>query len=155
MTKKLAKIRPYYKFEMANLYSISRPLFMDWIEELTEKLEETGYTNKQHIFTIKQTEIIFDWLGHPPAINDMEIHTENKVLIIPYTKSELAAMYNVSGKTLIAQIETIPDDEALKIIMDGNNKDIYFRRTDKKLFKTNEVEQIFKYLGHPYLQEII
>lgn len=150
MNEKLAKVRPYYKYETAQLYKISRRVFMDWIEDITEELEETGYVKAQQIFTLKQTEIIFDYLGHPPANKDTEIHCEKKVLIIPYTKSELAAIYDISGRTLLAQIESIPDEEAKKIIMDGNNKHYFERRIDKKVFKTKEVELIFKYLGHPY-----
>ncbi|MCF6184195.1 MAG: DUF4248 domain-containing protein [Bacteroidales bacterium] len=150
MIQKLAKVRPYYKFEIAQLYRISRPVFMEWIKEIEEVLEETGYVKTQQIFTLKQTEIIFNWLGHPPATNDKEIHNGKRVLIIPYSKSELAEMYNLSSKTLLAQIESIPDKEAKKIIMDGNHKYMYIRKTDKKLFKTKEAELIFKYLGHPY-----
>jgi len=151
MIQKLAKVRPYYKYEMAQLYKISRPIFMEWIEDITEVLEKTGYSNYQHIFTLKQTEIIFNWLGHPPANNNSEILNEKRVFIIPYTKSELADIYNISSKTLLSQIESIPNKLVKTIIMDGNDPEIYIKKKDKKLFKTKEVKLIFKYLGHPYL----
>jgi len=154
MNQRLAKIRPYFKFEVAQLYRVSRPVFMDWAEEIKEDLEATGYIKGQHIFTLKQIEIIFNYFGHPPAISESEIHCSQRVLILPYTKSEMAAMYNISGKTLIAQIESIPDEIAKLKIMDGNNKYYFLRRIDKKLFKTREVELIFKHLGHPFLNPI-
>ena len=123
---------------------------MEWIEDIEKKLEATGYNREQHIFTLKQTELIFGWLGHPPANNDDEVQNGKRVFVIPYTKSELADMYNLSTKTLIAQIESIPNKIAKKIIMDGNNPEVYIKRKYKKLFKTKEVKLIFKYLGHPY-----
>ncbi len=150
MTENLAKIRPYYKYELAELYNKSRRVVMTWVDEIREELELTGYQETQHIFTLKQTELIFEHLGHP-VTEDEEIYSKKRALILPYTKSEIAQMYGVSIRTLISQIDSIPNELAKKIIMDGNNKDFFERKTDKKFFKTNEVKLIFEHLGHPCL----
>ena len=157
MNKNQAMLRPYYKYEVAKLYKISRDILMYWIktdENFYEKLEETGYKNSQHIFTLKQVEIIFDYLGHPPAINQKEvIKTNDKVSIIPYSKFEISKMYGISSKTLTVQINSIPNEKVIKEIMDGNDRNIYVFKKTKKIFKKNEVMLIFKYLGHPYIYE--
>lgn len=151
MNESFAKIRPYFKNEIANLYNRSVPVFIRWLEEVETQLEETGYNKHQKILTIKQLEIIFNFFGHPKSKRANEIYTNNRVEIIPYTKKELASLYEISVRTLIAQIESIPDEEAKKIIMDGNNEFFFRKQSDKKLFKINEVKLIFEFLGQPYI----
>jgi len=154
MNKKLAKIRPYYKYELADLYKMSRRNLMYWIKEndIEEELEESGYVKNQQIFTLKHTEIIFDYFGHPKAVNEKDIHTGKHVQITPYTKSELADLYGFNIKTLLVQIDSIPDYKVKCKIMDGNfQRDVCIKNTDKKRFKSDEVALIFEYLGHPYL----
>ena len=153
MTEKLAKVRPYYKNEVARLYEISLKDLKDWSEDIIDRLVETGYRETQHIYTLKQVEIIFGYLGHPPANNKYETHSNIRVPALPYRKSVLAQIYDVSGKTLINQIHTIPDEVVLRLIMDGRNKNVYQRKRDKQKFKTSEIRLIFQYIGHPYKNE--
>ena len=151
MNEKLAKIRTYYKYELTKLYGVSIKTFMKKLNFVYFDLEDAGYTKTQKIFTLKQTQIIFECLGHPDANSESGIHSDKKVPIYGYRKSQLAEFYNISGKTLLSQIESFPDEEVKKIIMDGNNKHVYQRRVDKQEFKRSEVILIFQYLGHPYI----
>ncbi len=151
MNESFAKVRPYYKSEIANLYNRSVPVFVRWLEEIETELEETGYKKLQKILTIKQVEIVFKFFGHPKSKQANEIYTNNRVSIIPYTKKELASLYEISGRTLIAHIESIPDDNVKTIIMDECNNDFYRKQADKKLFRIQEVKLIFEYLGQPYI----
>ena len=56
----------------------------------------------------------------------------------------------ISGRTLIAQIDRLPSELIKVLIMDAGNKGFLVRQADKKLFRKNEVELIFEFLGHPY-----
>ena len=151
MNENFAKVRPYFKSEIADLYQRSVPVFIRWLDEIETELKQTGYYNNQKIFTIKQVELIFKTFGHPKAKRTNEIYTNNRVSIIPYTKKELASLYEISGRTLIAHIESIADEKVIQIIMDGNDKNNYEKQSEKKLFKINEVKLIFEYLGQPYI----
>jgi hypothetical protein len=135
MTRKLAKIRPYYKYELADLYKMSRRNLMHWIEEhdIEEKLIKTGYIRSQQILTIKQVEIIFDYFGHPTAGNDKDIHSDKLVQLTPYTKWELANLYGFSKKTLLKQISSIPKYKIRCRIMDSNaDKNVCRISSEKK-----------------------
>jgi len=151
MEEKLAKIRAYYKYELSELYNLSIKTFMKRIYPFDDELFETGYKKNQKILTLKQTEIIFDYLGHPQANSKSGIHIDEKVPLYVYSKSRLAELYNISEKTLLAQIESIPYEEVKREIMDANNGYFYQRQFDKQRFRRKEVELIFEYLGHPYV----
>lgn len=153
-----AMVRPYYKYEVAQFYKISRKKLIHWIktfENFYDKLAETGYKENQHILTLKQVEIIFNFLGHPPPYSNEVFKKTGKVPVIPYTKSDLSQMYGIGAKTLITQINSIPDDEIYKQIMDGNDQFVYSLQKTKKIFKKKEVKLIFYWLGHPYTYEKI
>lgn len=150
MNEKLAKIRPYYKYELTELYKISIKTFMKRIRPILKELYKTGYKTNQKIFTLKQTEIIFSNMRHPNANEKSGVHSEKKAPIYSYSKSQLEDFYNISGKTLLAQIESIPFEEIKKVIMDANNTyNAWERRIDKQKFRRKEVKLIFEYLGHP------
>lgn len=154
MKQKLAKIRPYYKYELADMYKMSRRNFMDWIIEndIERELLKTGYERKQKMFSLKHCEIIFNFFGHPEAVSDRDVHTGKHVQIVSYTKNELAELYGFSIKTLTAQIISIPDYKIKCRILDGGyQKDVCIINMLKKRFKADEVALIFEYLGHPYL----
>jgi len=154
MSDKLAKIRPYYKSEIARLYRKSRRVILSWINEIIDELEDVGYKETQQIFTLKQVEMIFEYLGHPPAIYKNEVFNEEddeRVLLVPYSKQELAKIYEISVRTLITQINAIPSKKVRALIMDGlGDRNVYKENKKKRFFKKNEVELVFKYLGHPY-----
>lgn len=68
------EIRPYSKHELAQAYApdiaptsaLNR--FSQWIKlnrQLTESLKDTGYNCRQHVFTSRQAELIFQYLGRP------------------------------------------------------------------------------------------
>lgn len=68
------KIQAYSKKELALAYapnlSMSGALnrLAEWIRHnpaLVRALEETGYTVRQRVFTCKQVELIFEYLGEP------------------------------------------------------------------------------------------
>jgi bacterioferritin (cytochrome b1) len=148
--KKLAKVRPYYKYEIAELFKIDKRMLSDWLEDILDTLEETGYRKTQQLFTLKQTEIIFAYLGHPNANNERDIQTGEKVPVVPYTKSELAAMYDISSSTLMKLIDAIPYERARLKILTGNENHTGKINRNKRLFKNYEVKLIFYFLGHPY-----
>ena len=158
MTEKLAPIKPYYKFEMAELYRVSRKKFMYWIngfDQFKKRLLKTGYYNSQHIFTVKQVEIIFEYLGHPDHLSE-EYMQDNptKVTIRPYSKKELATIYDISMRSLMNQIRSIPDKKVYHRIMQSEtNPFVVEVSRDKRLFMKEEVQLIFKFLGHPYKQQ--
>lgn len=68
------QVRPYSKSELAQAYApdiaptsaLNR--LAQWIKlnrPLSEALHETGYYARQHVFTSKQVELIFHYLGRP------------------------------------------------------------------------------------------
>jgi len=148
MEKKLAKIRPYYKYEITELYEISIKTLMKRIKPAEKFMKIVGYNKSQKIFTLKQTETIFENVGHPFANETSGKYSNKKVPIFAYSKQQLAEFYNISGKTLLAQIEAIPYDNVKMVIMDAN-KISWQRRRDKNNFKREEVRLIFEWLGHP------
>ena len=157
MSEKLAMIKPYYKYELAELYRISRRKFMYWInafEDFKDLLLETGYTNTQHIFSQKQVEIIFDYLGHPDAISEYDaMKTHTRVTLMPYSKKTVAKLFGFSMKTLLKQLRSIPNRNIYAQIMQSeSNKFVVEINNDKRHFMKDEVELIFSHLGHPYIQ---
>lgn len=68
------QVRPYSKSELARAYAPDiAPIsalnrLAQWIRlnrPLSEALRETGYYARQHVFTSKQVELIFHYLGRP------------------------------------------------------------------------------------------
>lgn len=68
------KVQPYSKKELALAYapniSMSGALnrLAAWIKhnpQLVSALQQTGYTSNQRVFTSKQVELIFEYLGEP------------------------------------------------------------------------------------------
>ena len=68
------QVRPYSKCELARAYApdiaptsaLNR--LAQWIRlnrPLSEALRETGYYARQHVFTSRQVELIFHYLGRP------------------------------------------------------------------------------------------
>lgn len=151
ITENLQKIKCYYKQEIAGMYEINIRLLNVWIQPIIISLKETGYKKRQQIFTLKQCELIFNHLGHPDALTNKQIHSGRKISIIPFSKKRLAFLYDISSKTLLKQIKSIPDKNIVKEIMQGKDINVWQQKTDKKYFTKNEVELIFKHLGHPYL----
>jgi hypothetical protein len=149
MEEKLAKIRPYYKYELTELYGLSIKTFMKHLIPIESELEEVGYTKNQKIFSLKQTEIIFENFGHPSANSTSGIHVPEKVPLYGYSKKKLSEFYNISDKTLLAQIEALPYEDVKREIMDAGHSLYYERRVDKQHFKRKEVKLIFEWLGHP------
>ncbi len=154
MTEKLQRIKCYYKYEIADMYEIDRKVFMNWLRNIECKLESAGYRKMQKILTLKQTEIIFNHLGHPPAFDDKNIHSGNRIKVIPYQKKRLAFFYGVSEGTLIRQIKSINNFDAVKNIMDSPIPHYWEMLTDKKYFKKEDVNLIFEHLGHPYYLQV-
>lgn len=67
-------VRPYSKRELAMAYApdISPCSALNrlagWVrhhQKLSDELDETGYQNRQRIFTSLQVELIFSYLGRP------------------------------------------------------------------------------------------
>lgn len=67
-------IRPYYKSELAQAYApdITTNAALNrlalWIKTcvpLSEALRQSGYNNRQRIFTSRQVALIFEYLGEP------------------------------------------------------------------------------------------
>ena len=59
-------VRPYSKRELAMAYALNR--LAGWVrhhQKLSHELDETGYQNRQRIFTSLQVELIFRYLGRP------------------------------------------------------------------------------------------
>ena len=72
--RKIRKIRPYSKSELAQAYApeITSQAALNrlaaWIRlnrPLTEALRQTGYYTKQRLFTSRQVALIFEYLGEP------------------------------------------------------------------------------------------
>lgn len=74
LTEEAWQIRPYSKCELARAYApdiaptsaLNR--LAQWIRlnrPLSEALRETGYYARQHVFTSRQVELIFHYLGRP------------------------------------------------------------------------------------------
>ena len=72
--EKTWQVRPYSKCELARAYApdiaptsaLNR--LAQWIKlnrPLSEALRETGYQTRQHVFTSRQVELIFRYLGRP------------------------------------------------------------------------------------------
>ena len=62
------EIKPYYKYELANKYGVSKPTLMKWVYEKigeTRLFELGGYKMKQKHFSIQQVEEIILKLGNP------------------------------------------------------------------------------------------
>jgi len=57
----------YFKYELAELYGISKPTLNRWLEKKIgqEKLTEIGIGKYTKLFSIEQMEIIFKKLGKP------------------------------------------------------------------------------------------
>ncbi len=150
MENKFAKIRPYYKYELTELYEVSIKTFIKRLVYIENELEKFGYNKSQKIFSLKQTEIIFEHLGHPWANETSGVKSNEKVPTYQYSKKQLVELYNISDKTLLAQIEAIPHEEIKREIMDSGNGRYWERRVDKSNFKRKEVKLIFEWLGHPF-----
>lgn len=67
-------VKAYSKKELAQLYNphlcyqSAMRTFRQWLKlnsELSARLAETGYSPLQHMFTPKQVELIFKYLGTP------------------------------------------------------------------------------------------
>lgn len=67
-------VKAYTKYELARLYNpgmcyrSAMRIFRSWLlldGELHTRLLSTGYRHKQHQFTPRQVELIFDHLGRP------------------------------------------------------------------------------------------
>ena len=68
------KIQPYSKSELAQAYApnitpqAALNRLATWIQinlPLLEALRQTGYYNKQRVFTSRQVALIFEFLGEP------------------------------------------------------------------------------------------
>jgi len=149
MKNKLAKIRPYYKYELTELYEISIKTLMKRIILVEDDLKEYGYSKTQKIFSLKQTEIIFEQLGHPLANKTSGVYKKKRLPIVMYSKKQLAEFYNISDKTFLAQIEALPYEDIKNEIMDERNGLYFKRQVDKTKFTRKEVILIFEWLGHP------
>lgn len=149
MTEKLQEIKCYYKSEMADLYDVKLRTFMKWIELIEHKLFEIGYYRSQKMFTLKQVELIFNHVGHPPARNEKEVFSDIKVSIIPYSLKALTNLYDLSKNTFFKQLKRMNKAD-IKIIMDRNKSKSWKLLRQKSFFNKTEVELIFKNLGHPY-----
>ena len=153
--KNLAKIKPYFKRELADLYNVSVRKLLFWITNITEIkqiFEITGYKTNQRLFSLIQVEIIFKHLGHPKAKNEKEIHTQKRAELLPYSKNDLSKLYEISTRVLLSQIYAISDFRIKEQILSAGFLEYYKNAPNKKLFKKSEVELIFKYLGHPFKQ---
>jgi len=129
-------LRILSKSELAEIYGISTSTLTRWIEEypaLLNEVENFGKYKTQKLFTQKQVEIIFKYLGFP---DQFSIDNYIRVAVKSYYKNELAKMYNVSVVTFKKFIKNI---EKICYLIENNNKK----------FDSNEVSAIFQYIGHP------
>jgi len=153
--KKLAKIKPYFKSELADLYNVSVRKLIFWVTNISEIIqifEITGYKTNQRLFTLLQVEIIFKQLGHPNAKNEKEIHTQKRAELLPYSKNDLSKLYEISTRVLLSQIYAISNYRIKEQILSAGYMEYHKIASNKKLFKKSEVELIFKYIGHPFKQ---
>jgi len=133
----------FSKSEVADMYEISVRTLNSWINEipeLTRTLDKYGYYKNQKIFTPKQVEIIFKFIGTPIKEENKPSKTFVEVPVRTYTKKETALLYKISRKTLTKIIENI---EEISFLNNNHNKKYDF----------SEIETIFAYLGTPYREE--
>jgi len=63
--KERVPLKAYYKSEIADLYGISVPTLIKWIEPIKGKLDHYGKWNK--IIRLSDVQRIFDHLGWPDS----------------------------------------------------------------------------------------
>lgn len=146
-------IRPYYKYEIADLYNVSTETFINvWLPKSGKLLEDLTtdacYGSKQKQFTVKQVEMIFERLGLP---DNIEIEDYEPVPIRVYQKKKLADLYGWSVRVLIRFLKPAltKEEEAqlFRNIYDGN---VFLCRVLKIHLTIKDVKVIFDRLGRPY-----
>ncbi len=133
----------FSKSGIADYYDIDVRTLNSWINEypeLVNALQKYGYYENQKVVTIKQTEIIFEFLGTPAILEKKPEKSKIKVPIRTYNKTETANFYKISLKTLKKIIQNIED-----ISFINENK--------RKKYDYSEIKTIFHYLGTPYMEE--
>jgi len=140
-------LRPYFKYELAEFYHVSRRTFVEqWIvrfPDLIQKLENYGYASKNYQFTLKQVEILFEHLGEPSGKTVLQ----EKVPIKNYTIREISDLYNWSIRSFRYFLhETLTENEILAVLENKKTREI---NRKKRYFSVKDVEIIFKRLGHP------
>ena len=60
-----AKIKPYFKNELARLYGVSIGTCGKWIKMHQSEMEKLGYNKGDRILTIPVVTLLFDKLGDP------------------------------------------------------------------------------------------
>ena len=58
-------IRPYYKYELANLYGVCLPTLLNFIAPHLPAFEALGYRKNTKILTPKMVELLFKKVGKP------------------------------------------------------------------------------------------
>ncbi len=135
----MKKITFLLKSEVADLYDISNYLLISWIEEYHELnllMKKYGYNRYQKLFTVKQVELLFEYIYLPDKIDKRILDADLKIPIRAYTKRKIANFYNITKKTLKNTIKNI---EFITFLAENT----------KKKYDHSEISMIFKFIGHP------
>lgn len=58
-------LKPYHKFEIAELYGVTTATFKRWMDRYEKDLKKLGYKKSQKILTVAQVQCLFQNLGQP------------------------------------------------------------------------------------------
>lgn len=63
--EQLPKIKAYYKYELAEMYSVCTKTFSTWIHMYFEELQQFGYTKHTKLLRPEIVRFLFERLGEP------------------------------------------------------------------------------------------
>jgi Domain of unknown function (DUF4248) len=133
-------IRPLSKTQVAEIFEISVKTFISWVDEYPtfkdELLRYGDYSNNK-LFTQKQVEVIWKYLGIP---NDYTTDNYKELPIRAYRKHKVAQFYGIALRTLKKMINNVAEIS-------------FLNENDTKKYDFNEISLIFEYIGRPMIHE--
>ncbi len=142
----MGKLRPVLYFmsksQLAKLYSVSPQTLRNWINRnghLLKELETLGYFSYDKVFTPRQIETIFSFLGYPDGLYELEQAEKVYFPVKQYTKQELLDIYKTTTPTFLRYLLRYPQLQKL-----------YDYYLTSSYILAQDVETIFELLGHPF-----
>ncbi len=144
------KKRPFLYFmnksRLAQLYGVSTKTFVSWLrrnEPLYDHLLFLQYVETDKVFTPKQIELIFEFIGPPSPEYEIPENKREYVPIRSYTKSEVQSFYRTTHTTFNRILQRYPEA-----------RQMWYESITSKYYTALQVKLIFDLLGRPfYLKE--
>ena len=137
----MGKLRPVlyfmYKKDLAKKYQVSTKTLKAWIDAmpaLVDSLKYYGYDPQDKVFTPRQIELIFDYIGSPSDFPELDGRQRFPLRV--YRKSELLDYYRTTHTTFNRYLNRFADLQDLVNIYKTKN---YIAPSD--------VKKIFNWLG--------